>query len=175
MIMKSTIFSFVFVCALALAGRFTAVADPTVASTSTTPVEAADRQFLSNLERADDAQHAAEAPEPKRAHPATAPVAATAPAAAAPAPARTRELTSKPVTPAKKPVAAPQQPVATAQVKAEEVPKKQPEPVEIRRAIPVETTTTIVTTPAHRDRDHDDDRDNDGFFHRLFRGEKIFR
>jgi len=177
--MKYAIFSRSFVCALAFAGRFAVAADPNVPATSAA-VEAADRQFLSNLERADDAQRAAEAAEPKRTQPAPAAEAADAHGSAnthpsASAPVRTRELTSKPVTPVKKPVTAQQQPVAVAQAKPEEVQKKQQEPVEVRRATPVETTTTTVTTTARRDRDRDDDRDDDGFFHRLFHGEKIFR
>lgn len=60
-------------------------------------------------------------------------------------------------------------------VKPEEAQKKAPEPVEIRRAIPAESTTTTVTTTTRDGHDRDVGRDDDGFFHRLFRGEKIFR
>lgn len=167
------------------------LADPK-APTST---EAADRQFLANLERTDATprpvtppvevekpvkptvvQFAAPAFRPaapaKKSPARTSENSVVAPISSAPAkisPARTSDLSD--AAPVKK------SPVRNAQSRREE-PVATTDPVEIRKAIPVTTVTTTVTKSSRRD--HDDDRDDDddngnGFFHRLFRGEKIFR
>lgn len=139
-------------------------------------VEAADRQFLAALENG--------APEP---------VASGAP-----------DTTTPPVSPVKKHVApkssaAPvvKKEAASAKVAGTGPKKSAPsvkreasrasELVEVRKAIPVTVTTTTTYAPSvdrddddDHDRDHDEDDDHDhdrhdGFFDRLFRGEKIFR
>jgi hypothetical protein len=153
-----------------------------------TAAEAADKQFLANLERVEGGQSAAATPTVEVVKPAPAPV-AEGPAVkketrVAKKPAR--EVAPTAVVPRESTVREPAK-VATATKKSssrvsltrrEEAPARV-EAVEIRRAVPV--TTTVVTT-IRRDRAEDDDHDDDdhdrdrnhgnGFFNRLFSGER---
>ena len=171
--------SMAFVSVLAISIRGASAADAT-------PAEAADRQFLANLERQEEVQRptvpAVEVVKP-------------APVAEGPAVKEARTVkkdttaTAKVTTTGKKPafrvsqvqvkrdeVSAQTTPV---QVKRDEAPVRTAT-VEIRRATPVTTTTTVVTTSRRDHHDNDDDGDDDrgnhdrrnGFFNRLFSGER---
>lgn len=134
--------SIVFMSAIAMSVPWAGAAD-------LTPVEAADRQFLANLEQAEGGKS-----------PATPTIEVVKPAPVAEGPAAkkgVKETPARVATTAKKP-----------SFRASQAPARV-EVVEIRRAVPV--TTTAVTT--RRDRHEDDDHDpSDGFFNRLFRGDR---